>query len=221
MKIEPNNSPAYQRFLDFFKLTQRERLEGLDSSYFAAMTDDEKNRAFDYLKNEPNFEYYPECLRGLYLCDSEKAINLFKDLMKNEATIYETQRDNDLVLDGRIFMSGYICNIEPTKANINRLVELNVAASNRYVRNRKYQLTPSRPTTLEAIEFLKNVIMSESEQLPLASAVNTFMSIFGLEFDMNDEGYKKIYRGLIGTDLSEKQAAIKKLEGLNEPMLAL
>ena len=52
MIVTSHHSPAYQRFLDFFTLTQRERLEGLDAGYFSVMTEEEKASAFEYLKNE-------------------------------------------------------------------------------------------------------------------------------------------------------------------------
>lgn len=225
MKNISNYSPAYQHFLDFFKLTQRERLEGLDRSYFSAMTEEEKNNAFEFLKSQPDFECFSETLRGLYLCHPEKAIDLFKFLLKKEIKKYEIQRDNDLELYGRVFMSGYVCNTEPTKENINNLVSIDVSNSNDDVRNLKYQLIPTSPTTLEAIACLKNALNDELKKTdsdsPLSTAKITLMSIYGVEFSLTDENYKKIYRALSSTNSSEKIAAIKKLEAFQNPILAV
>jgi hypothetical protein len=39
---------SYQQFLDFFSMRNKERLDGLDESYFTSMTKEETARAFDY-----------------------------------------------------------------------------------------------------------------------------------------------------------------------------
>lgn len=225
MKNILNYSPAYQHFLDFFKLTERERLEGLDKSYFSEMTEEEKNDAFEFLKSQPDFECFSETLYGLYLCNQEKAINLFKDLLKKEIKVYEIQRDNDLELHGRVFMAGYVCNIEPTKTNINNLVSIDVSKARDDVRNLKYRLIPSSPTTLEAIDFLKNALKDELKRPDTDSASTTakltLMSIYGVEFDMNDKNYMSISRGLMSSNEEEKLAAFKKLESFPKPVLAV
>lgn len=219
MTTTSNHSPAYQRFLDFFNLTQRERLEGLDASYFSVMTEEEKSSAFEYLKNEFHFEYHQENLRGLYLCNPERAILLFKETLKKEIEKYPTQHGNDMVLGGRVFMSGYVCNTEPTEENINNLISLDVSKSNEDVRNLKYQLIPISPTTTEAINYLKEAAITETATLPAASSISALMSMYGLKFDMNDQNYIKIYRGLRSSEKKEKLAALKKLNDFNEPVL--
>ncbi|WP_339616357.1 hypothetical protein [uncultured Gilvimarinus sp.] len=219
MKDDLNISPAYQHFLDFFTLTQLERLQGLDSSYFSSMTSEEKNKAFNYLKSNPNFTHHLENLRGLYLCDSEKAINLFKEELKKEPKRYPEQRDNDIIMHGRVFMSGYVCNYNPTKENINDLVSLDVRSSNEEVRSLKYQLIPSSPTTTEAINYLKETTIDEKSTLPAATSTSTLMAMYGLKFKMNDKNYLKIYRGLRSLEKKENLAALKRLESLKEPVL--
>jgi len=219
MKDDFNISPAYQHFLDFFTLTQLERLQGLDSSYFSAMTDEERVQAFNYLKSDKNFPYYLENLRGLYLCDSEKAIKLFKDELKKEPKKYQTQHGNDMVIHGRVFMSGYVCNFNPTKENINDLVSLDVRSSNEEVRSLKYQLIPSSPTTIEALNYLKETTIGEKSTLPAATSTSTLMAMYGLKFNMNDENYLKIYRGLRSSEKKENLIALKKLESCKEPQL--
>jgi hypothetical protein len=99
------------------------------------MTNEERDLAFSHLKSEPHFEYFQENLRGLYLCNPEKAILLFKDLLKKTPEKYPTQHGNDMVIGGRVFMSGYVCNTETTKENINNLVSINVSNSDDDVRN--------------------------------------------------------------------------------------
>lgn len=40
---------AYQNFLDFFSMHNKERLDGLSEIYFAEMTQQEKGMAFNHL----------------------------------------------------------------------------------------------------------------------------------------------------------------------------
>lgn len=40
---------AYQNFLDFFSMYNKERLDGISESYFTEMTTEERHMAFDFL----------------------------------------------------------------------------------------------------------------------------------------------------------------------------
>lgn len=53
-------------------------MDGLNKSYFDPMSQEEKALAFDILKKSVSTS--EESVRGLYLCDSDKAIDLFKIL---------------------------------------------------------------------------------------------------------------------------------------------
>jgi hypothetical protein len=211
-------SPAYKHFLSFFKLTQRERLDGLDASYFSELTPEEKCNAFEYLKDK--FDISTESIRGLYLCDPERAIVLFKETTKPPLKPRKNSWENEAVFMGRVMMSGYICNVEPTKENIDYLADFEIFDKDEDIRNTLYKLIPSSPTTEKALSLLKKAIFFESERLTSASSIMTLMSIYGLLFDMNDENYKKIYQGLRSEDVKLKQVTIEKLEKYYAPTYA-
>src|SRR5690554_8101296 len=86
-------SESFKRFLDFFKLTQRERLDGLDKSYFDPMTSEEKAAAFDLLK--PSVDKSEESVRGIYLCNPDEAIILFKTLIPKNLPNVESIREKE------------------------------------------------------------------------------------------------------------------------------
>ena len=61
---------AYQNFLDFFSMHNRERLDGLDESYFSGMTDAERKMAFNYLLAMVQDGGGEESVNGLFTADA-------------------------------------------------------------------------------------------------------------------------------------------------------
>lgn len=204
--------------LDFFTLIQRERLDGLDATYFSPMTDAERDMAFEYLKD--GFEASEENIRGLYLCDPDKAIALFKKTLARPGKVGNSHAENDAILMGRVLMAGYVCNDESSAENIDTLANLDVMGGSEDVRNAFYKQIPSKPTTAKALSRLANGVMVETERLPRSAAVMKLMASYGLLFNMNDDNYKRIYRGLLDKDLKVKKAHLKELEKIDNPVFA-
>ncbi|WP_229261515.1 hypothetical protein [Duganella margarita] len=70
---------AYQRFLDFFEMSNKERLDGLNELYFSEMTPEERAKAFDHLiKMAGGGE---ESVNGLFIADAERAAPIVKNLL--------------------------------------------------------------------------------------------------------------------------------------------
>lgn len=213
------STSSYQRFLNFFELSQRERLDGLDQSYFSNMTMEEKEMAFQYL--ERDFEISEESLKGMYLCFPDRAIAKFKEALKKPRYQKESKREDDALLMCRILMAGYICNAEPTAENINRLANIDVSNENEAIRTMLYKMIPSNPTSEAALETLENAILTEKDRLPASTAIIKFMASYNLLFDMNDSTYKKIYRGLMSDLHSDKTSMITTLKANRDPNYAL
>jgi hypothetical protein len=65
---------ANQRFLDFFDMHDKERLDGLDESYFSGMSEQERNRAFEFLLDRVEAGGSEESIHGLFRADAVRAI---------------------------------------------------------------------------------------------------------------------------------------------------
>lgn len=75
---------AYQDFLNFFTLHNKERLDGLSEQYFTAMTRDERARAFDYLMARVERGGSEESVFGLFRADSQRAVAPVRRLLQAE-----------------------------------------------------------------------------------------------------------------------------------------
>ena len=201
---------SYQRLFNFFELSQRERMDGLDQSYFSEMTAEEKEMAFQYL--ERYFEVSEESLKGMYLCFPDRAITKFKEALKKPMHRKESKREDEALLMCRILMAGYVCNAEPTAENINVLANFDIANENEDIRAMLYKMIPSNPTSEAALETLENAILTEKDRLPASTAIIKFMASYNLLFDMNDSTYKKVYRGLMSDLHSDKVSMITTLK---------
>jgi len=73
---------AYQNFLDFFSMHNKERLDGLNEIYFIAMTPAERAMAFDYLLERVARGGTEESVHGLFLADPVRAVDVTERLLK-------------------------------------------------------------------------------------------------------------------------------------------
>lgn len=99
---------AYQNFLDFFSMCNKERLDGLYESHFTRMTSHERARAFDYLLELVKAGGSEETINGLFIADHGRAIapvsRLLADATLNEEArivaarhLYEIDRRQELL----------------------------------------------------------------------------------------------------------------------------
>lgn len=216
MSNSQSYSAIYQNFIDFFSLRQRSRLDGLDATYFSPMSAAEKDMAFEYLKN--GFEISEERLRGLYLCNPDKALALFKDALSLPEKKGSNKREDEAILMNRVLMAGYICNADPTQENIDALVSLDVASGSEDTRSAFYEWIPKKPTTSKAISRLVEGVLKEVNRMVLASAASKLMASYGMLFNMHDNEYKRIYRGLISSDITIKKQHIQALQSQGSPI---
>ncbi len=209
MSIEKPVSENFKRFLDFFNLKQRERLDGLDKSYFDPMTPEEKSEAFAFLK--AHVEVSEENIRGIYLCDPDRAIALFKSLIPKELPKTRSKREKEAFVDCKVLMAGIIANEELSEESINRLISLQQQTVSAANRANVYKQIPNIATTEKAIEFLKKSLIEENDVDPLSFAIDTFLSLHGIKFTFRDENYRKIYSCLLDGSSEEKMECINQV----------
>lgn len=72
---------AYQNFLDFFSMHNKERLEGLSESYFTDMTQEERDKAFDFLMARTATGGSEETIHGLFRANPQRAVEAVGGLL--------------------------------------------------------------------------------------------------------------------------------------------
>jgi hypothetical protein len=82
---------AYNNFLSFFKMHNKERLNGLSESCFTAMIPDERTMAFNYLLNMLQKVGTEESIHSLFMADELRAFGAISDLLKSGTSRDEAQ----------------------------------------------------------------------------------------------------------------------------------
>src|SRR2546426_819727 len=82
---------AYQNFLNFFEMHNKERLDGLNEIYFTEMTEDERMAAFNYLLKMIKERPTAESVRGLFIADAKRSSIVVKEMLENKLFQGETE----------------------------------------------------------------------------------------------------------------------------------
>ncbi len=192
---------AYQNFLDFFLMHNKERLDGLSESYFTAMTQEERGMAFNYLLKIVEAGGDEECINGLFRADRSRAVGPVERLLKarildGEAQIaaawnlYCIQNDNSLLFIFMHFMS----------------------SPDTRLREKAAYYVPAVLTN-ELKSSLQGMIRTETEQLVRIHAVDKILKCYGVtRSSVGKEKFSAIYRNLHSEDMRIKEAAFKQLD---------
>jgi hypothetical protein len=208
-----NSTSNPERFYRFFESYGAERLNGLDESYFLDLTASEKDEAWDFLAT---FELGEETIKGLYILDKGRAIALIKKALTlpMKRSLYPAERE--AIERCRLLIIKYINGVEPDERYIAAMFEF----ANSEFEDVRAELTQSLPVckiTREVVEVLKKMIFTETEIIPLASAISKLMMIHGMDFDRHDPTYKSIYLSLNSDNPKEKLSAMGRLERIQRP----
>lgn len=197
---------AYQNFLDFFSMHNKERLDGLSESYFNEMTQEERNKAFNYLLNLVEKGGTEESVHGLFRADCKRAVEPIKRLLTagilNEDAqiaaawnLYRIQKDGDLLSIFIRFMT----------------------SPDERLREKAAYYVPADNLTNELKSALQGMIRVETEQLARIHAVDKLFECLGFnEESAGKDRYLSIYRSLHSEDLRRKEAAFKEIDKLSE-----
>lgn len=208
MTIERSKSKL-EKFYAFFETFGTERLNGLDESYFAGLTANEKEEAWNYLLD--GFSLSSERIIGLYNLDKFRAVPVFKEAISLPMARSPYPAEQQSIELNRLLMLTYIYSVEPDAKYISAMCEF---AKSEFgdVRAQFAQSLPIHRLTPGAVEALKGVVFTETETIPLSSAVMKLMVIHGLDFDRKSPVYKAIYQSLSSDDTNQKLAGMRRLE---------
>lgn len=204
-KLEP--------FYRFFETHGTERLNGLNESYFRDLNAGEKEEAWNFLIKRGLSE---ETIKGLYLLDKERAIGVIARSLTSPMETSQYPAEQEELERTRLSMIGYVNSVDPDERYIAAMCDF---ALSRFesVRALFAQSLPVHRVTSGAVEALKGMVFTETETIPLSSAITKLMAIHGLEFDRHDPLYKSIYMALRSDEHKEKVSAIRRLEAIQEP----
>lgn len=205
-----NLAPFYR----FFETYGSERLNGLNESHFQGLSDAEREEAWRFL--EDGFEKSEERIAGLYKLDARRAVALFKKALQLhvEPSPYAASRESQEMC--RLLLLRFVNSVEPDRKYVDAMTQF----ANSEFKNVRAQFAMSVPVshvTPEAVDALKGMIFTETERIPLASAITKYMVIHGMDFDMEDPMYNSIYMALRSDDPKAKIAAFKSLEDNQSP----
>ncbi len=191
----------YQKFLKFFSRTDRERLDGLDESYFRNMTDDERGMAFEFLLDIVKKGGSEESVHGIFLVNPQRAKESVGPLLKSGSlrpaaqlaaawNLYKSEHSEEIF---KVFLSS----MDSADASIR-------AKAARYV-----------PAAMrdDLISRLQQIIRIETNELAFLHAVEKLLKCYSVSrLTVGKEKYSYFYRGLQGDDLHVKERIFAQLE---------
>jgi len=197
---------AYQDFLDFFSMHNKERLDGLSESYFTAMTQEERVLAFNYLLKLIEAGGTEESVHGLFRADASRAVEPVERLLKADV----------LNRDAQIAAAWNIYRIKKDCSLLSVFIRF-MASEEERLREKAAYYVPADNLTSELKSALQGMIRVETKQLARIHAVDKILECYGVnEESVGKNKYISIYRGLHSEDLRDKEAAFKQLERLYE-----
>lgn len=166
--MKQTSNAKLARFHRFFETYGRERLDGLDESYFAELTQTEKEEAWNFLEAGVPSSY--EHIKGLYLLDRDRAIQLFSRALALpiEQSQYPSEREQ--LESSRLLMLSYINCIEHDPKIMKKMTEF---AKSEFsgIRGQLARALPAQDIIPEAVEALKAMILTETATGPRAAAI--------------------------------------------------
>lgn len=213
--MEAPSSDKLAKFYAFFEMHNRERLDGLDASYFPGMNQREKDAAWSSLTSG---WLSAECIIGLHLLDEARAVALFKTELKN-STRSSPYADARREIEGsRLLMLSMVDDAEPAAANATAMLEFSFSESET-IRAQFARVVPSERATPQVIDALVRMVLTESATQPLICAIDKLMVVFGRSyFYENDEpADREIDLALRSKDHRRKIAGLRRLGVSNLP----
>lgn len=195
---------AYQNFLDFFSMHNKERLDGLSESYFTEMTPGEREMAFDFLLKRVEKGGTEESVNGIFRADPKRAAESISNLLdggglSGEAQIAAARNLHKMKSHGDV-MSVFIGFM---------------SSSDKRLRAKAAYCVPSDNFNDELKFVLQGMIRTETEQLARIHAVDKLLECYGVSEDsVGRELYLQLYRGLHNEDMRIKNLAFKQLDDL-------
>lgn len=195
---------AYERFLNFFNSMNRERLDGLDNSYFEGMNEKEKRKSYDFLIKLFE-EGSSEAVGGLQALLGPKAYDLFINRIRE-------LRKKNAISEQRLSLSIALWQTSKDIQYQSDMLEL-LRHQNEFVRASALSALSLTPDTPELLKELEEVCLKESEDLIVKSAAQQLLKRHGLTPDNKNKAdeFRYFYRRLKSGDMNERKLAICEL----------
>jgi len=198
---------AYQDFLDFFSMHNKERLDGLSEIYFAEMTEQERAMAFNHLLKMVEAGGSEESVNGLFLADQKRACPAVAALLK-----IGILRD-----EAKVVAAWNLFRVEPDSSLLSVFIQLMSSADKR-IRAKAAYYVPSNMVTSELIDGLEGMIRTETDTLASINATNKLLECYGITREsVEKEEFSRLYRGLRSDESSDKEQIFKQLDRLYKP----
>lgn len=195
---------AYQKFLDFFSTLNKERLDGLDESYFSDMTQTERARAFQYLLDRLRAVGGEESVNGLFVADPVKEKEPVEALLKANVL---TEREKIAAAWNSYRLTG--------NGELLPIFIEGMQSADSEVREKAAYYAPPDHLTSELKAALQGMIRKETELLPRIHAVNKLLDCYGVSKGCVDKTvWSSIYKGLHSDDQIGKERAFSLLEDI-------
>ncbi|GJI93741.1 hypothetical protein RugamoR57_04590 [Duganella caerulea] len=195
---------AYQNFLDFFSMYNKERLDGISESYFTEMTAEERDMAFDFLLARVKSGGSEESVKGLFRANRARAVEPVKRMLT----------EGTLIGEAEISAAWNLYYIENDDSLLSIFVHFLGSPDPRLRAKAAYYVPPIFSD--ELISGLQGMIRTETEQLPRIHAVDKLLECSGISEETMDKNlYLRIFRDLHGEDLKKKEAVFKQLHRSN------
>lgn len=194
---------VYHDFLDFFNQHNRDRLDGIDASYFASMPDHERRLAISFLLSKLDAGGSDEIVNALFKADANAAVGPVRDKLKGDQlrpsaqpaaiwNLYETT--GDLALIRKLIVL-----LRSPDARI-RALAANYAPS---VRDR------------DLICRLREMVRTETESEVLLPVVQTLMQCCGFDARTMGKGpYLSLYNKLCNDSSESREDGLQILGDL-------
>lgn len=200
---------AYQNFLSFFSMYNKERLDGLGGIHFLEMTRQERLMSFKHLLKMIEDGGSEESINGLFLADATHAQPVVAELLKNEVL-----RD-----EAKIAAAWNLFRMHPEPLLLSVFVEL-MSSEDKRIRAKAAYYVPSNMVTSELIHRLEGMIRTETDTLASINATNKLLECYGINRgSVEKEEFSRLYRGLRSDEPNDKEQIFKQLGRLYKPKI--
>lgn len=206
----PKLAPIYA----FFDKGGSARLHGLDPSYFVGLNDSEKDEAWDFLSQR--FALSTDRITGLYYLDPERAVAAFKKEIESPMQTSPYPAERKYIEECRLLMLQCIYLVQPEGRHLDAMTDF-ARSEFEEVRSLFAKSVPTHKVTRGAVDSLKEIILTETEEIPQGMAIRKFLVIHGMDFDRRNRLYRSLYQDLSADDPKVKLAAMQRVEAMQRP----
>ena len=198
-------SEGYKKLLDFFESMGKERLDGIDNSFFKEMSEDEKSEAFLFLK-EKIHRGSDEAIRGLWILSEQKAYPELKsryDYLEKKGKMHQQM----LTLAYYLYLYG---KEEKYQLNITSFLH----DDDKYVRLSALSFLNQTEKTYVVLAELENVFLNDNDANVSYSACRQLLEGYGISKGdpATENVYKKHIAEFLSSDREKRNGALKWLK---------